>query len=323
MKRKNTKMALNSFLLGNKAVLIVIALIIIMSILSPVFLTPKNMLNVLRQICINTIVASAFTLILGCGEIDISIGGIVGLTGIIMAQLMVKGVSIPFSIFLGVILGIVLGLINAFFITAFKLAPFIVTLSTQLMLRGVCYLVTGMVPVTKLPEKFSVIGQGFFLKIPIPVYIMVVAVALIWVIGNRSKFGRYVLAMGGNKEATRVCGININKVRFGVYALLGAFCAIAAVVMTARSSSAQPTAGINLEGDIIAATVIGGSSMSGGSVNIVGAFFGCLIVGIVNNGMNLLGVNSNWQVYAKGAMILFAVVLDNFSAILYARTRKV
>ena len=150
---------------------------------------------------------------------------------------------------------------------------------------------------------------------------MLGVVALVWLIVNRTRFGRYMLAMGGNIEAARVSGINVTAMQFGVYASMGVCAAIAAVILTARASSAQPTGGLNMEMDAIAAVVMGGTSMAGGSVNVVGAFFGCLVVGIVNNSLNLLGVDSNWQTVAKGALILIAVILDSVSTSMYVNKR--
>lgn len=321
MKNKLKEFA-NSFLRGNKAVLMVIVLMAAMVFLSPVFFTTRNLLNVLRQVCVSTILACGFTMILGSGSIDLSVGSLVGITGIFMAQMMVAGVHPALAIFFGILIGACLGLVNAAFTVGFRLPPFIVTLAMQQVLRGMCYLTTGMMPVTGLPKSFSNIGQGYLGPIPIPVFVMLGVVALVWLIVNRTRFGRYMLAMGGNIEAARVSGINVTAMQFGVYASMGVCAAIAAVILTARASSAQPTGGLNMEMDAIAAVVMGGTSMAGGSVNVVGAFFGCLVVGIVNNSLNLLGVDSNWQTVAKGALILIAVILDSVSTSMYVNKRS-
>jgi ribose transport system permease protein len=313
---KMNKSYWNSFIFSNKAVFIVIVLAIAMSMLSPVFMTSRNILNVLRQVCVNTILACGFVLVLGNGGIDLSVGSVVGLTGIFMAKMMVAGVPVGIAILVGVTIGICVGMVNATFITVFSLPPFIVTLGMMSILRGTCYLVTRQKPVTGIPRMFSWIGQGYIGPIPFPIFIMLAVVIIIWIIANRTKFGRYLLAMGGNLEATRVSGINIVAIRYGVYATMGICATIASVVMCARASSAQPTGGLNMEMEAIAAGVIGGTSMMGGSVNVVGAFFGALIVGIVNNSLNLLGVDASWQVVAKGALILIAVILDSISAVI-------
>jgi ribose/xylose/arabinose/galactoside ABC-type transport system permease subunit len=179
-----------------------------------------------------------------------------------------------------------------------------------------------MVPVTNLPASFIKLGQGYLGPIPIPVIIMLSIVIIAYIISNYSMFGRYVIAMGGNKEAARVCGINIKLVRLGVYITSGVCAAMSSVVMTARSASAQIGAGLNMEMDVIAAVVIGGTEMIGGNMNIVGTFFGCVIVGMVTNGMNLLGVNSNFQIIAKGLLILLALILDRGTTQFYANLSK-
>ncbi len=323
MKKARINSIVNSFLVGNKAVLILVVLVIALSAMSPIFLTTRNLLNVLRQVCVSTILACGFTMVLGSGHIDLSVGSLVGLSGIMMAMMMKAGVPIYLAILISIVITAMLDGINAYFIMKFHLSAFIVTLATQQIFRGACYLLTGMLPITYLPQKFSVIGQGYWLGIPIPVYIMFFMVILVWIIMNRTKFGKYILAIGGNMNSAHVCGINVNAMRFGVYLVNGAIVAIAAVVLTARAASAQPTGGLNMEMDSIAAVVIGGTSMNGGSVRVFGTLLGCLIVGIVNNGLNLLGIDSNWQTVAKGVMILLAVILDSVSTSLFYKAKKV
>ena len=317
------KEAITSALLKNKALFIVILLAVIMGFLSPVFFTVNNIMNVLRQVCVATIVACGFSMILGLGDIDLSVGSTMGLTGIVMAMLMVRGVPVVLAILAGVVLGVLIGVVNAFFITRFGLVAFIVTMATQQVIRGSCYLITGMLPITNLPESFVVIGQGYVGAIPIPVFIMILMVAVSWILINRTKFGRYLLAMGGNPQAALVSGINIVKVRYQAFMLSGAIASIAGLMLTSRAASAQPSAGLNMEMDAIAASVIGGTAMNGGKVNMIGAFFGALLVGVVNNGLNLMGVDSNWQTVSKGILIIIAVVLDvSTTWILEGRKKK-
>lgn len=294
-----------------------------MGFLSPVFFTVNNIMNVLRQVCVATIVACGFSMILGLGDIDLSVGSTMGLTGIVMAMLMVRGVPVVLAILAGVVLGVLIGVVNAFFITRFGLVAFIVTMATQQVIRGSCYLITGMLPITNLPESFVVIGQGYVGAIPIPVFIMILMVAVSWILINRTKFGRYLLAMGGNPQAALVSGINIVKIRYQAFMLSGAIASIAGLMLTSRAASAQPSAGLNMEMDAIAASVIGGTAMNGGKVNMIGAFFGALLVGVVNNGLNLMGVDSNWQTVSKGILIIIAVVLDvSTTWILEGRKKK-
>ncbi len=238
-----------------------------------------------------------------------------GLCGMVLAKMIKEGnVPIPIAILITLLLGTVCGALNAATITIFRVVPFVATMATQSIFKGANYLISNLVPVAGLPDNLVFIGQGYFLGIPVPVYIMIVVIILVWIMMNRTKFGRYVLAMGGNAEAARVSGINVDKMRYGVY-MVGGFCTgIASIVMTARTASAQVSAGVGMEMDAIAAVVIGGTAMSGGNANVWGTMFGCLIVGIVNNGLNLLGVDSNWQVIAKGVLIFFAVIIDTLTA---------
>lgn len=300
----------SKFAMNNKALLILLLLGVVMSLLSDVFFTPGNLLNVIRQVAYSVTLASGFTLVLSSGNMDLSIGCMVGLVGVVLGKLLVSGVPVILAIMIAVICGAIFGSINALVINAFNLPPFIVTLATMSSFKGATYLSTKMVPISNLPDGFVAIGQGYTLGIPNQVYIMIGMVLLMAFILNKTKFGRYALAMGGNAEATRLAGINTKLVRLGVYATMGVYVAIAATMLTARSASAQVSAGLNTEMDAIAAVVMGGTPMSGGSANVIGTLFGCLIVGVINNGLNLLGVDANWQLVAKGLMILFAIILD-------------
>lgn len=319
---KNTKNYINSILLGNKAFIILIVLGAALSFITPLFLTTDNLFNVLRQITVSALVSIGFTLVLGSGHMDLSIGALVGFLGIILAKIMVADVPIWVAIIICILAGLLCGAFTSTLITAFALPPFIVTLAMQQVYKGAGYLITNMVPVYDLPDDFLVIGQGYIGPVPIPVYIMLALTLVMSVVVNRSVFGRHAIAMGGNMEATRVSGIDTNKVRMGVYMVAGLCAALGSIVITSRSASAQITAGHGMEMDAIAAVVIGGTPMKGGSANVVGTLFGCLIVGVVNNGLNLLGIDSNWQVIAKGLLILFAVILDTVSTKFYENLKK-
>ncbi len=306
-KRINFK---DDILLGNKSYFILAILIIILTCLSPIFLTQANLLNVIRQVCVTTIACAGYTLLLGSGHMDLSVGMILMLTGVVVAQLICNEVAIPIAIAIGLLLGAVCGMFNGVLITVFSLPPFIVTLGSQYIFKGLGYVLTGNVPVSNLPSEFVEIGQGYVGIIPIPVFIMIGTIIIISFLLSFTSYGRHALAMGGNAEAARACGININRVRIVSYGVLGACAALASVVQTARSASAQLSAGQDLSMDVIAAAVIGGTSMKGGNANVWGSLIGCLVVGIVSNGLNLLRVDANWQIVAKGVIILFAVILD-------------
>ena len=240
-----------------------------------------------------------------------------------MAKLMVEmNWPIATAILVAVVAGLVFGVVNATIISLLDIPPFIVTLATQSLFRGAVYIITGMVPIAGLPDSFINIGQGYVGRVPIPVVIMLVVIVISYILANYSTFGRHVIAMGGNADATRACGINTKRVRLGVYMLSGVCATISAVVTTARAASAQIAAGKDMEMDIIAAVVIGGTSMNGGNMNIIGTVFGCLIVGMITNGMNLMGINSNYQIVAKGALILLALVIDRISNTAYSKFQQ-
>ena len=323
MKKKiDMKSLLNSMLLGNKSYLILIVLVIVVSMITPIFFTPINLLNVLRQVSVTAIAAFAFTMILGMAEIDLSVGMILCFGGVIVAKALVAGVPIPLAILITVGMGIVMGALNAFLINTFKLVPFIVTLATSYVFKGTAHVMTGNVSISGLPNAFNFFGQGSVGPVPFPIIIMLVMLVIMWTIVNRTKFGRQAIAMGGNIEAARVSGVRTNMVRMGVYITVGIFTTIAAVIQTSRSASAQLTAGEDLPMDAIAAVVIGGTSMNGGNANVIGTVIGCLIVGIVNNSLNLLHVDANWQITAKGVLILFAVILDAVTSRIYEKLSK-
>lgn len=320
MKTKNDpKKVLNTILLGNKSYIILAILVVVMSVLSPLFLTSSNILNVMRQVCVMGIACAGFTLILGSGHMDLSVGMILCACGVVCAKLLVAGVPIWAAMLITIAAGALMGGLNASLITAFGLPAFIVTLATSNVFKGLAYVSTKNVPVSGLPDQFIEIGQGYLGFIPVPIYIMAAALIVMWVVLNRTRFGRQAIAMGGNAEAARVSGIRINRIRLYCYMMLGAYTGLAAIIQTARSASAQLSAGADLSMDAIAAVVIGGTSMKGGNANVLGSLVGCLIVGIVSNGLNLLHVDANWQIAAKGLLILIAVVLDVVTTRLYAR----
>ncbi len=322
---RTAKSLLNAVLLGNKSYIILAILVIGLSIGSPLFMTKDNILNVMRQVCVMAIACCGFTLILGSGHMDLSVGMILCSCGVIVAKLQVAGVPVFIAMLVTIAAGAMMGGLNASLVTAFGLPTFIVTLATSNIFKGLAFVITKNVPVSGLDPSFIQIGQGYLVGIPIPIYVMAVSLAVMWVIINRTKFGRQALAMGGNSEAARVSGIRINKIRLCSYMLLGAFTGLASIIQTARSASAQLSAGADLSMDAIAAVVIGGTSMKGGNANVIGSLVGCLIVGIVSNGLNLLHVDANWQIVAKGVLILLAVVLDVVTTRLYAKlsTKKV
>lgn len=320
--KKLSKSILNSILMGNKSYIILLLLIVVMSFLSPIFMTSANVLNILRQVSVIAIACAGFTLIMGSGHMDLSVGMILCFCGVVAAKLIVAGTPLVLVILITFVMGAVLGGINAAIISIFKISGFIVTLATSYVFKGIAFVITKNVPVTGLTDEFIRIGQGYLGPIPIPIIIMFVALAVMWVIINRTKFGRHAIAMGGNMEAARVSGVRVYLTRLLCFAILGVFTGLAAIVQTARSASAQLSAGSDLLMDAIAAVVIGGTNLHGGNANVFGSLVGALIVGIVNNGLNLLHVEANWQIAAKGILILIAVMLDVMSTNVYSKLSK-
>ncbi len=287
-------------------------IVAIISIMSPSFLTLNNLLNVLRQVSINALIAFGMTFVILTGGIDLSVGSILALTGAVSAGLMAGGMDPLLAMLLGLLLGAILGAINGLIIAKGKVAPFIATLATMTIYRGLTLVYTEGKPISGLGDSmaFQMLGKGYFFGIPVPVVTMIIAFGVLYFILKKTTFGRRVYAVGGNEEASRLSGISVDRIKIYVYALTGALAALASLILTSRLNSAQPTAGTMFELDAIAAVVLGGTSLTGGRGWIVGTIIGALIIGVLNNGLNLIGVSSFFQQVVKGAVILIAVLLD-------------
>jgi len=302
-----------------------VVMVVALSLLSDKFLTFANQRNILLQISVNLCLSIGMTLIILTGGIDLSVGAILALAGAVAASLLKSGLTLkafgvvlqftPFgAVVAGIITGLALGLFNGVVITRFKLPPFVATLGMLSIGRGLTMLWTGGFPVTGLGPKFGSIGAGIFLGVPMPVWISGGLVVVFYAISRRTVLGRYIYAVGGSEKATAFSGINVNRVKLWVYALGGALAAVAGLVVTARLDAADPKAGLGYELDSIAAVVIGGTSLSGGRGSILGTVLGCLIIGVLNNGLFLLDVSPFWQQVVKGFVILAAVALDKMGA---------
>jgi ribose transport system permease protein len=299
-------------------------LCLVISLLSDKFLTIDNGWNVLRQISVNICLSVGMTLVVLTAGIDLSVGSVLALCGAVTAGLLKNGIEIPsqniyisFTI-LGVILagllaGGGLGMFNGLVITKFKVPPFVATLAMLTIARGLTMLWTGGFPISKLGTGFDYIGTGWFLGVPVPVWISVLVVLLAIFMTTKLPIGRYVYAIGGNENAARLSGIDIDRIKITVYALAGALAALGGLMVTARLDSAQPNAGTGYELDAIAAVVIGGTSLSGGRGTILGTVLGAIIIGVLNNGLVLLNVSPFWQQVVKGGVILLAVIIDKYS----------
>lgn len=300
-----------SLVLENKAIFLLLILVIFMAVLNPVFFTSRNMINILRQISVSAIIGVGFTMIVASGNLDLSVGYMIGLIGVVTALVSkIPGVPFWLVIICGLLLGALCGFINGFIGTVFEVPLFISTLAMGGVYEGANYLLANNKTVANLPSVFAHIGQGYLGPIPLPVVIMVALVLVGLFVLNRMRFGRYVMAIGGNREASRCSGVKVNSVVRRVYIIMGVCAGVAALILTGRAASAQPSAGQGMEMDAIAAVVIGGTPLTGGKGKVIGTVIGCLIVGVINNGLNLNGVNSNWQIVVKGLLIVVAVVLD-------------
>lgn len=302
--------------------LIALALIVIaMTILSDKFLTPENGWNILRQISINLCLSIGMTLIILSGGIDLSVGAVLAFAGAVAAGVLKNGLPIPmfdvviqFTVFgailCGVVVGLALGAFNGWVITQFSIPPFVATLGMFSIARGMTMLWTGGFPITGLGDGFGFMGTGVLLGAPMPVWISVFLVAAFVLLTRKTRFGRYLYAVGGNERASLLTGLRVNRIKIWVYTLGGGLAGLAGLLVTARLDSAQPNAGIGYELDSIAAVVIGGASLSGGRGSVIGTVLGCLIIGVLNNGLFLLNVSPFWQQIIKGFVILSAVAID-------------
>ena len=316
-----TKVNQVNYLKRFQSIIGLLLLCTVLSLLTDRFLTTENSLNILRQTAVNICIATGMTIVVLTAGIDLSVGSVLALCGAIAAGLLSKGISIPFLntyigftvlgvVLAGIIVGYAIGIFNGFFITRFKVPPFVATLAMLTIGRGLTMLYTHGQPISNLGPKFDYIGTGSLLGLPVPVWIAAVVVLLAIFLMKKTKFGRYVYAIGGNKTAAKFSGINISKVTMITYGIAGACAGIAGVIVTSRLDSAQPNAGVSYELDAIAAVVIGGASLNGGRGTIWGTVIGALIIGVLNNGLVLLNVSPFWQQVVKGSVILLAVVVD-------------
>jgi ribose transport system permease protein len=293
-----------------------VVIVIILSILSSDFLTLNNIFNVLRQVSINALIAFGMTFVILTGGIDLSVGSILALSSAFSAGLLTSGTDPILAILAGLLAGTVMGAINGLIITKGKVAPFIATLATMTIYRGFTLVYTEGRPITGLSDSvtFQMFGKGYFFGIPFPVITMLIAYGILYFLLRKTTFGRGVYAIGGNEEASLLSGLRVDRIKIGVYSLIGLLSALAGTTLASRLNSAQPTAGAAYELDAIAAVVLGGTSLSGGRGWIFGTLIGALIIGVLNNGLNLLNVSSFYQQVVKGGVILLAVILDRKKA---------
>ncbi len=301
-------------------------MVLAFSVFAEGFLSVDNFWTVMRQISVNTCLSVGMTLVILTGGIDLSVGSILALSGAIMAGLLKFGTELEAlnlyvgygalaAITIGILAGASLGLFNGVMITRFKVPPFVATLAMLTIARGLTKLYTGGEAITGLGDAFVKIGSGRLLGIPNQVWIAAGIVLAATVLLMKTRFGRYIYAVGGNEEAAKLSGLNVKTVKLMVYTAAGALAAVGGLIVTSRLNSATPIAGEGLELDSIAAVVIGGTSLAGGRGSVPGTVLGALIIGVLNSGLVIMGVDPFWQTVIKGLVILLAVVVDRLNSV--------
>ena len=280
-------------------------LVILMSLTSKEFLTLNNLTNVARQVSIFAIIGTGMTFVIITGGIDLSVGSQLALTGCV-AMTIIDKTNGDFLV------GAICGAANGITVSRFRVPPFIATLAGLTVFRGLSLVITNGLPIIKFEGSFRFIGQGVIAGIPVPVIIMVIVVIVMQLVLSRTAFGAYIYSVGGNEEAARLSGIKVAWVKFWAYVLCGFLSGLSGMILMARLSSAQPAVGEGFELDAIAAVVLGGTSLMGGRGAVWSTLIGALVIGILSNGMNLMGVHSHYQLVAKGVLIVLAVMLDDY-----------
>lgn len=289
-----------------------IFLIIVIGAISPDFRTVNNFLSLLRQSAINGLIAFGMTCVILTGGIDLSVGSVLALTSIICAHTIKIGLPAPLSMLIALIFGIILGTISGLMVTKSRLQPFIATLITMTGYRGLTMILSGGKPISRLGNNLLLnqIGKGSFLGIPIPVWILIIFFAIFLFVLKKTVLGRQIYATGSNAKAAELAGININNIKLIVYAVSGFMASLSGLILVSRLGSAQPTLGSGYELDAIAAVALGGTSMTGGRGKITGTLIGILIIAVLNNGLNIIGVSSYYQDVVKALVIFLAVISD-------------
>lgn len=304
-----------AWLLEQKSLIALIILIVVVSTLSPNFFTLNNIFNILQQTSVNAIMAVGMTLVILTSGIDLSVGSLLALTGAVAASMVGADVNAIVAVVGALALGAAIGGVTGIIVAKGKIQAFIATLVMMLLLRGITRVYTDGSPIntgfSDNADLFSWFGIGRPFGIPTPIWLMMIVFLSAWYLLHHTRLGRYIYALGGNESATRLSGISVDKIKIIVYALCGLLAALASVIEVARLSSAQPMAGNGYELDAIAAVVLGGTSLAGGKGRIIGTLIGALILGFLNNALNLLGISSNYQMIVKAVVILLAVLVDN------------
>lgn len=295
-------------------VIILIVLVAFFAIMTDSFLVTKNILNILRQVAVLSILSVGMTFVIISGGMDLTVGSLLGLTGVICAKLLVEANMAPaLAILITLLIGAVFGTITGILIVMLRVSAIVVTLGMMTVARGIAFIISGGLPIYKIPESVVTIGQGYLAGIPIPVVIMLVTVIFAGFILNRSYYGRYIYAIGGNVEAARLAGVSVDKITVSLYSISGFLAGIAGTILMARISSGAPASGTGMEIEVVTAVVIGGVSVTGGKGKISGAFLGALIIGVLGTGLTIMNIGEYYQQVIKGLVLIMAVAFDALS----------
>ena len=302
------------FFSKNITILVLIVCVVFFSLVSDVFFTVNNITNVIRQVAVTGIAAAGMTMIMLTGGIDLTPGSTVGFVGVICALLMTKiGMPVWLVVIVGILAGLLIGLLNGVLVAYAKMPPLICTLAVMHGIRGLCYILTSGMPIFGFPSSFGVLGKAYIGFIPVPIIILAVVFVAIALLLEKTSMGRHIYAIGGNREALRLSGVNVEKRLVQVYGIAGVLFGLAGVVLLSRISSAQPSAGNGFEFDVVTAVVLGGISVSGGEGKLSGAITGVLIMGILANGMTLLNIYEYYQMIMKCLVLLIAVFAGEYA----------
>lgn len=288
-----------------------VILVIIFGLLDPIYLSTSNMIDIIKQSTINGLLAVGMTLVIITGGIDLSVGSVFAISIVSVGKFLNSGMNIPLSVFLGLFIGFILGSINGILITKVKLQPFIVTLGTMSIYRGISYIITGGWPVLDISEDFRKMFDGdIFDNIPISVLILLLVALIMFIVLKYTKFGSYIYALGSNEESTKLSGVNVDFNKTIAYGLCGMGAALSGIILLARLGTGEPTAGIGYELNAIAAAAVGGASLSGGKGTIFGTILGTLLLSALRVGLIVVGVDSFWQYIATGIIIIIAASFE-------------
>lgn len=293
---------------------VLIALVVAASIFVEGFFDTNNFINIIRQISFLAIIAMGQFFVVLIGGVDMSAGSTISFISVFIATLMgISGVPMVVAIVLAIASGVIIGLINGVLSVFGRVSPFIATLITMIVLQGVNYLYSGGVPISGLPREFNQLGAGYVGFIPVPVIILIIITILCYILTNKMEIGRSLYAVGGNEEASRLSGLNTNKIKLTAFVLSSTLTAVGAILITSRTMAGQPALGTNMLFDVITIVVLGGTSLSGGKGKILGVLIAALILGVIDNVMVLLGVGAYWQLVVKGLILAVVVLIDSLS----------